>query len=609
MGQREVWFGRIAAVGLLAAGVGTLTNTTDDPYPASAGYGYRNCDELVAAVRPRVLEAAAAQVRAGSGPAPTDPMFDATGIAGPTRTDIVVPARPIGVDGTRLVRLRRPDLLEVIDLTDRSGRRRATLQLGGLRGSELLVLPNHRVLVLGSASGGLPDAALLLVDTSDPMRPVLRQSAVLTGALGPAWLEPHGVVRLALAGRPAGLRGRDGGAPRPFDWTLDRTATAADLLPRIEVRDPNGATLTGRPLVDCGAVWLPDADSGAGLFTVASFAGDGDGLLASGRGSAVLGHGTHVEPVDEYSAVLATRRPGDLTSTQLDQIGLAQTGTSDGLCCSPLQRADSGGLPGEATAVVFTGRSAWVFTRNDLAGAVEHRVTEVAADYTSTRRSLALEAADSRAAALTPFGWETIVTVGTPDGNSATYRLDEGAPPGVGAGSPLLTSADAQQFVVLPNLKTRPAATPSYARAKVLALRSDAKGALMASVLFARDDGGRFDDAVPYFHRVHSGPIDRIADDVVVTGRFGRYVVGPDKVVVAAERACRAVRGCTPGPVLLSLAVARDRTVATLGRIDLDDEVREVFAMGKDVLVVTTTEALVLTPALTVRHRVALGRP
>ncbi|MGQ0846574.1 MAG: hypothetical protein ACT4QF_20820 [Sporichthyaceae bacterium] len=609
MRQSEVWSGRIAAVGLLAAGLGTLTNSPDDPYPASAGYGYRNCEELVAAVRPRVLEAAAAQVRASSGPTPTDPMFDATGIAGPSRTDIVVPARSVGVDGNRLVRLRRPDLLEVIDLADRSGRRRATLRLDGLRGgSGMLVLPNHRVLVLGSASGALPDAMLLLVDTSDPMRPVLRQSAVLTGALGPAWLEPQGVVRVALAGRPAGLRGRDGGTPRPFDWTLDRTATAADLLPRIEVRDPNGATLTGRPLVDCGAVWLPDADSGAGLFTVASFAGDGDGLLASGRGSAVLGHGTHVEPVDEYFAVLATRRPGDLTSTQLDQVALAQA--SDGSCCSPLQRADSGGLPGEATAVAFTGRSAWVLTRRDLAGAVEHRVTEVAADYTSTRRSLALDAtALTGAAALTPFGWETIVTVRTPDGNSATYRLDEAAPAGVGAGSPLLTSAGAQQIVMLPNLKTRPAATPSYARAEVLALRSDAQGALIASVLFARNDGGRLDYAVPYFHRVHSGPIGRIADDVVVTGRFARYLVGPDKVVVVAERACRAARGCTPGPVLLSLSVARDRTVATLGRMGLDDEVREVFAIGKDVLVVTTTEALVLTPALTVRHRVPLGRP
>lgn len=224
---------------------------------------------------------------------------------GPTGTNVVergVDEPDIAkVDGTRLLRLwgheNRADRddpvghtalagweLTILDLAGATPRR-----LGALRpvtevdAVEMLLLDDHRVLVIGSVQEGspregddelwTPKVVLMLVDTADAAAPKILRTAKLTGTYVTGRLH-DGVVRVVFATPPPlrvtpPMSSREG-MERAAARNRAVIAGYADRnwLPVREILDTDGRLVASGPAMDCSAVHPPPVATGPDLLSV-----------------------------------------------------------------------------------------------------------------------------------------------------------------------------------------------------------------------------------------------------------------------------------------------------------------------------------------------------
>lgn len=205
------------------------------------------------------------------------------------------------VDGTRLLRLwghenpaDRDDPaghtalagweLTILDVAGATPRR-----LGALRpvtevdAVEMLLLDDHRVLVIGSVQEGspregddelwTPKVVLMLVDTADAAAPKILRTAKLTGTYVTGRLH-DGVVRVVFATPPplrvtppmSAREGMDRAAAR------NRAVLAGyddrNWLPVREILDADGRVVSSGPAMGCSAVHPPPVATGPDLLSV-----------------------------------------------------------------------------------------------------------------------------------------------------------------------------------------------------------------------------------------------------------------------------------------------------------------------------------------------------
>jgi hypothetical protein len=330
--------GALAALAFLAAGVAVAAPRASDPIGLR---GFSDCGSLASVVRPRMAAAESysrrdlhlvhegAEVEDGSGHGPhlpPDPMFRAIGGDDVGTTTVAPGAEALDLaklDGTRLVTLRYEGAAEdgtggelTVRVTELAGRNpggRGRLGLPGVGAwaySGLLVLPSHRVLVVGNVGVGAREAVVALIDATDPARPVLLRKETVTGTLGSVWLR-DGLVGMVLLARPAGLVQWSNAPPDPalplvHNWTLPSGAAA--LLPGREIVDGGGRPVEAGPLLECAHVWAPQRDAGIGMVTIRTLdPGDGDALLERGRAFGVLADDDVVQATADRVYVATTR--------------------------------------------------------------------------------------------------------------------------------------------------------------------------------------------------------------------------------------------------------------------------------------------------------------
>ncbi len=238
--------------------------------------------------------AATAPTAVGSAPTPTDSMRaqvnSETGTnvqeAGVDEPDIVK------TNGELLVRAQG-DTLATYDVTGDSPQRLAEIELPDLVDAEVL-LAGDTVVAIGTdgaaladpnsgpfdtwAGSPLPSTRVLVIDVSDPQRPLITRTSVYDSHVVTA--RQHGdVIRLILS---RGLPNLDFTQPRRW-WRTDgrslehnrqvvRESTITDWLPSVTTYDDGGPTTA--PLVDCRRVALPEEEAGLGTMTVVGFSAD-----------------------------------------------------------------------------------------------------------------------------------------------------------------------------------------------------------------------------------------------------------------------------------------------------------------------------------------------
>lgn len=190
-------------------------------------------------------------------------------------------------DGKVLVTVVR-GALQVVDVSGSTPRPRGSVDLRGLRPSELL-LEGSKVLVVSPGQVGYEKQAygygrqastsLSFVDISDPDRPVLTGSEEISARYLSARMV-DGVVRVVLTAapqiaftRPGGWRDGDRmGVPEATEANrqIVRAAKATDWIPTRRVVDRNARTVEERPLLQCTDIRHPIDDAGADLLTVLS---------------------------------------------------------------------------------------------------------------------------------------------------------------------------------------------------------------------------------------------------------------------------------------------------------------------------------------------------
>ncbi|MGQ0467574.1 MAG: beta-propeller domain-containing protein [Sporichthyaceae bacterium] len=190
-------------------------------------------------------------------------------------------------DGKILVTVVR-GALQVVDVSGTTPRPRGSVDLRGVRPSELL-LEGSKVLVVSPGDGRFEkrpygyaqpsSTSLSFVDISDPDRPKLTGSE----EIGARYLSARmvdGVVRVVLSAtpqlsftRPGGWRDGDRmGTPEATEANrqIVRDAKAADWIPARRIVDHEARTVEEKPLLECSDVRHPVRDSGADLITVLS---------------------------------------------------------------------------------------------------------------------------------------------------------------------------------------------------------------------------------------------------------------------------------------------------------------------------------------------------
>ncbi|MGQ0846598.1 MAG: beta-propeller domain-containing protein [Sporichthyaceae bacterium] len=252
-------------------------------------------------------------------------------------------------DGRYLVTVVR-GALQVVDVSGGTPRPRGSVDLRGLRPSELL-LEGTKVLVVSPGAndaGRKPYAqpvgtSLSFVDISDPDRPKLTGSEEI-GARYLSARMSDGVVRVVLSTTPRlnftqpGVW-RDGdrmGSPEASEANrkIVRDAKAADWIPTRRIVDHDARTVQEKPLLECTDIRHPVRDSGADLLTVLSIDTRSGSGLQDLAATAVVASGDLVyasvdklfvattlggwggswrEPAVEGD-VVATRRSGTLTA-------------------------------------------------------------------------------------------------------------------------------------------------------------------------------------------------------------------------------------------------------------------------------------------------------
>ncbi len=190
-------------------------------------------------------------------------------------------------DGKILVTVVR-GALQVVDVSGSTPRPRGSVDLRGLRPSELL-LEGDKVLVVSPGEYGDRDpgngytrrgsTSLSYVDISDPDRPMLTGSEEISARYLSARLS-GGIVRIVLSAtpqvaftQPGGWRDGDRmGTPEATEANrqIVRDAKAADWIPTRRVIDRDARTVNEQPLLQCTDIRHPVQDSGADLLTVLS---------------------------------------------------------------------------------------------------------------------------------------------------------------------------------------------------------------------------------------------------------------------------------------------------------------------------------------------------
>ena len=190
-------------------------------------------------------------------------------------------------DGKLLVTVVR-GALQVVDVSGSTPRPRGSVDLRGLRPSELL-LEGDKVLIVSPGQRGYEkrpygytspaSTSLSFVDISDPDRPELTGSEEISARYLSARMV-DGVVRVVLTAtpqvaftQPGGWRDGDRmGTPEAAEANrqIVRDAKATDWIPTRRVVDHDARTVEEKPLLQCTDIRHPIDDSGADLLTVLS---------------------------------------------------------------------------------------------------------------------------------------------------------------------------------------------------------------------------------------------------------------------------------------------------------------------------------------------------
>lgn len=215
-------------------------------------------------------------------------------------------AAGIKVDGERVVTFGgRPnhadfDSLQVLDTANGRLTVLGTLQMPDQEPHDVLLLPEHRALVLGSRDAYGPDATheavLTLVDLAEPARPAVLRTERIPGQFVSARLL-DGVVRLVLTS-PAGTVLTAPGTGESEEDTRDRNLAAVraardeDWLPTREITDADG-TVSRAPLLGCADVRIPAEPAGFGIVSVLTLDPESDDeIAAAGTATGVAAVGT-----------------------------------------------------------------------------------------------------------------------------------------------------------------------------------------------------------------------------------------------------------------------------------------------------------------------------
>lgn len=188
--------------------------------------------------------------------------------------------------------------------------------------NELLVLDNHRVMVLGTgyeeqndptmsgdtagkrAPGFAPEyyrpsspfVVLTLLDTTNAARPKVVKIEKITGSYISGRLT-DGVARVVMTSQPRiAFSSPREGEPEALALARNkqavRDAKAEDFLPERQILDATGKVLSKAPLLGCGAVRHPTVQSGLGIISVLTLdTRNGGSAFDKGRGQGVVSNG------------------------------------------------------------------------------------------------------------------------------------------------------------------------------------------------------------------------------------------------------------------------------------------------------------------------------
>lgn len=247
-------------------------------------------------------------------------------------------------DGKVLVTVVR-GALQVVDVSGATPRPRGSVDLRGVRPSELL-LEGTKVLVVSPGEGRFEkrpygyaqpsSTSLSFVDIADPDRPKLTGSE----EIGARYLSARmvdGVVRVVLSATPQVSFTRPGvwrdgdrmGVPEATEANrqIVRDAKAADWIPTRRIVDHDARTVEEKPLLQCSDIRHPVRDSGADLITVLSIDARSTGGLEDLASAAVVAS-------------------GDLVYASADKLFVATTGWGWG----GAWREPAGAIPDEQSA-------------------------------------------------------------------------------------------------------------------------------------------------------------------------------------------------------------------------------------------------------------------
>jgi hypothetical protein len=226
------------------------------------------------------------------------------------------------VDGTFLYALSG-GRLAVVDTAGTAPHLRGTLSFpGGSSPVELLVLPQHRLLVVGNSWTSYPEPGpvrpqpgavgsrpmirpgpsgtgsvdLTVVDVSDADHPAVDWVESVTGSYLSARLH-DGVARIVLGSAPHVVYRPMQGGETPEAATARNRATlqaaqADEFLPTRQVHDGAGHLRASGPLLRCTDVTRPDEPSGSGVISILTLdTRQGTTHFTDARGTGIVGNG------------------------------------------------------------------------------------------------------------------------------------------------------------------------------------------------------------------------------------------------------------------------------------------------------------------------------
>jgi uncharacterized secreted protein with C-terminal beta-propeller domain len=227
------------------------------------------------------------------------------------------------VDGSTLYTLNG-GRLDVVDVSGRTPRARGNLTFPSSSTDELLVLPQHRLLVIGNTwvasygpgpirpmpggpirrqpstamvvRPGSSEASLTVVDVANPDRPAVEWVETISGSYVAARLH-DGVARIVLGSAPHVVYrpmqdGESAQAATDANKARLHKAPAEDFLPTRQVHDGAGHLTASGPLLRCTDVSRPAQESGSGIITILTVDTRQDAArFTSARGTGVVGTG------------------------------------------------------------------------------------------------------------------------------------------------------------------------------------------------------------------------------------------------------------------------------------------------------------------------------